>query len=74
MSFVEWLSLGFTILVQLVVVVSIVATLRERVKRLEFDNLNLWAKQDEAREKHEMIVKIDTKLVMLIAQMSQKQG
>jgi len=72
MNFVEWLSFAFAVLVQLVVVVSIVSTLRERVKRLEFDNLNLWAKQDEAREKHEMIVMINAKLDMLIAQIAQK--
>jgi len=72
MSVYEWLSLGFGIFVQLVVVISIFASLRERVKRLEVDNLNLWAKQDEAREKHEMIVKIDAKLDMLLLQLSQK--
>jgi len=72
MTVYEWLSLGFGIFVQLVVVISIFASLRERVKRLEADNLNLWAKQDEAREKHEMIVKIDAKLDMLLLQLSQK--
>ena len=72
MTFVEWFSLGFTILVQLIVVVSMVATLRERAKRLEFDVKNLWDKQDEAKEKHEMIVRIDAKLDMLINQFAQK--
>lgn len=72
MTVYEWLSLGFCIFVQLVVVISIFVSLRERVKRLEADNLNLWAKQDEAREKHEMIVKIDAKLDMLLLQLSQK--
>lgn len=72
MSFVEWLSFALTVVGQLVVVVAIIATLRERVKRLESDVKNLWDKQEEAKEKHEMIVRIDAKLDMLITQFAQK--
>lgn len=74
MTFQEWFSFGLTLIGQLVIVVAIIATLRERVKRLEFDVKNLWEKQNEAKEKHEMIVRIDAKLDMLMAQISQKQG
>ena len=74
MSFVEWLSFGLTVIGQLVIVVAVIATLRERVKRLEFDVKNLWEKQNEATEKHEMIIRIDTKLDMLMTQISLKQG
>lgn len=72
MSLVEWLSFGFTVFGELVIVVVVIATLRERVKRLEFDISKLWEKQNEATEKHEMIVRIDAKLDMLITQLSQK--
>ncbi|ARU48306.1 hypothetical protein [Sulfurospirillum diekertiae] len=74
MTFQEWFSFGLTLIGQLVIVVAIIATLRERVKRLEFDVKNLWEKQNEAKEKHEMIVRIDAKLDMLISQFAQKQG
>lgn len=74
MTFQEWLSFGLAVGCQLVVVVTVIATLKERVKRLELDVVNLWEKQNEAKEKHEMIVRIDAKLDMLMAQISQKQG
>ena len=74
MSFHEWLSFGLAVCCQLVVVVTVIATLKERVKRLELDVVNLWEKQKEAIEKHEMIVRIEAKLDMLMAQISQKQG
>ncbi|ATB68887.1 hypothetical protein SJPD1_1046 [Sulfurospirillum diekertiae] len=74
MTFQEWLSFGLAVGCQLVVVVTVIATLKERVKRLELDVVNLWEKQNEAKEKHEMIVRIDAKLDMLITQFAQKQG
>jgi len=74
MNFSVSLELLLTLVVQFVVIISFFVSMRERVKRLETDVIKLWEVQDEAKEKHEMIVKIDTKLDMLIAQMSQKQG
>lgn len=72
MNFSVSLELLLTLVVQFVVIISFFVSMRERVKRLETDVIKLWEVQDEAKEKHEMIVKIDTKLDMLIAQLSQK--
>ena len=74
MNFSVSLELLLTLVVQFVVIISFFVSMRERVKRLETDVIKLWEVQDEAKEKHEMIVKIDTKLDMLIAQLSLKQG
>lgn len=74
MNFSVSLELLLTLVVQFVVIISFFVSMRERVKRLETDVINLWEVQDEAKEKYEMIVKIDTKLDMLIAQLSRKQG
>ena len=62
----------FTLFVQFVIVVSIFVSMRERVKRLEADVIKLWEVQDEAKEKHEMIARIDAKLDLLLSQLSQK--
>lgn len=72
MSFSISFELLLTLVVQFVVIVSFFVSMRERVKRLETDVTKLWEVQDEAKEKHEMIARIDAKLDMLIAQMSHK--
>ena len=61
-----------TLVVQSVIVISFFVSMRERVKRLETDVIKLWEVQDEAKEKHEMIARIDAKLDLLLSQLSQK--
>ena len=61
-----------TLVVQSVIVISFFVSMRERVKRLETDVIKLWEVQDEAKEKHEMIARIDAKLDLLLSQLAQK--
>lgn len=72
MNFSVSLELLLTLVVQFVVIISFFVSMRERVKRLETDVINLWKVQDEAKEKHEMIARIDAKLDLLLSQLSQK--
>ena len=72
MNFSLSLELLLTLVVQSVIVISFFVSMRERVKRLETDVINLWKVQDEAKEKHEMIARIDAKLDLLLSQLSQK--
>lgn len=55
-----------TVFVQFALVVSIFATLRERVKGLEADLEKVLVEQNEAKSKHETIAKIDAKLDILL--------
>lgn len=64
----------FTIALQLVTIIWFFASMKERVKRLEADVLKLWEIQDETKEKHETIAKIDAKLDMLIAHIFPNRG
>jgi len=61
-----------TVVIQLVSIIWFFASTSERVKRLEADVKKLWEVQDEAKEKHELIARIDAKLDMLIDQMALK--
>lgn len=61
------LDLLFTVFVQIVIVVSIFATLKERVKGLEAHVLKLQLADDEAKSKHETIAKMDAKLDFIIS-------
>jgi len=63
-----------TVVIQLVSIIWFFASTSERVKRLEADVLKLWEVQDEAKEKHELIARIDAKLDMLIDQMALKMS
>lgn len=63
-----------TIVIQLVSVIWFFASTSERVKRLEADVLKLWKVQDEAKEKHETIAKMDAKLDLLLDRFIPKQG
>ncbi|WNY98735.1 hypothetical protein SUSP_001244 [Sulfurospirillum sp. 'SP'] len=74
MNFSVSLELLLTLVVQFVVIISFFVSMRERVKRLETDVIKLWEVQDEAKEKHELIARIDAKLDLLLTQISQKQG
>ena len=72
MNFSLSLELLLTLVVQSVIVISFFVSMRERVKRLETDVIKLWEVQDEAKEKHEMIARIDAKLDLLLSQLAQK--
>ena len=72
MNFSISLELLLTLVVQSVIVISFFVSMRERVKRLETDVIKLWEVQDEAKEKHEMIARIDAKLDLLLSQLAQK--
>ena len=74
MNFSVSLELLLTLVVQFVVIISFFVSMIERVKRLETDVIKLWEVQDEAKEKHELIARIDAKLDLLLTQISQKQG
>ena len=74
MNFSVSLELLLTLVVQFVVIISFFVSMRERVKRIETDVIKLWEVQDEAKEKHELIARIDAKLDLLLTQISQKQG
>ena len=74
MNFSVSLELLLTLVVQFVVIISFFVSMRERVKRLETDVIKLWEVQDEAKEKHELIARIDAKLDLLLSQISKKQG
>ena len=74
MNFSVSLELLLTLVVQFVVIISFFVSMRERVKRLETDVIKLWEVQDEAKEKRELIARIDAKLDLLLTQISQKQG
>ena len=63
-----------TIGIQLVSIIWFFASTSERVKRLEADVLKLWEVQDEAKEKHETIVRVETKLDLLLDRVIPKQG
>lgn len=63
-----------TIGIQLVSIIWFFASTSERVKRLEADVLKLWKVQDEAKEKHETIVRVETKLDLLLDRFIPKQG
>ncbi len=58
--------------IQFVVVVGFFFSLNEKVKFLEKSIMSLWDKQDEAKEKHETIVRIEAKLNALIDEIRQK--
>ena len=60
------LDLVFTIIVQFVVIVASYASIRERVKFLETAVLKLNNEVEELQHKHELIVRIEAKLHMLI--------
>ena len=72
MNFSLSLELLLTLVVQSVIVISFFVSMRERVKRLETDVIKLWEVQDEAKEKHEMIARIDAKLDLLLTQLAHK--
>jgi len=72
MSFTFSPEFLLTVVIQLVSIIWFFASTSERVKRLEADVLKLWEVQDEAKEKHELIARIDAKLDMLIDQMALK--
>lgn len=74
MSFSLSPELLLTIGIQLVTIIWFFASNSERVKRLEVDVLKLWKVQDEAKEKHETIVKMDAKLDLLLDRFIPKQG
>ena len=74
MNFSVSLELLLPLVVQFVVIISFFVSMRERVKRLETDVIKLWEVQDEAKEKRELIARIDAKLDLLLTQISQKQG
>ena len=63
-----------TIGIQLVSIIWFFASTSERVKRLEADVLKLSKVQDEAKEKHETIVRVETKLDLLLDRVIPKQG
>lgn len=63
-----------TIGIQLVSIIWFFASTSERVKRLEADVLKLWEVQDEAKEKHETIVRVETKLDLLLDRVIPKHG
>ena len=60
------LELVFTIIVQFVAIVASYVSIRERVKFLESSVLKLNNDVDELQQKHELIVRIEAKLDMLI--------
>ena len=60
------LELVFTILVQFVAIVASYVSIRERVKFLESAVLKLNNEVEELQQKHELIVRIEAKLDMLI--------
>lgn len=74
MSFTFSPEFLLTVVIQLVSIIWFFASTSERVKRLEADVLKLWEVQDEAKEKHELIARIDAKLDMLIDQMALKMS
>ena len=63
-----------TIGIQIVSIIWFFASTSERVKRLEADVLKLSKVQDEAKEKHETIVRVETKLDLLLDRVFPKQG
>lgn len=74
MNFQFTSELVFTIIIQIVTVVAIFVSMRERVKGLEADMIEVKKEQNEARSKHETIAKIDVKLDLLIERFIPKQG
>lgn len=60
------LELLFTIVVQFVAIVASYVSIRERVKFLENAVLKLNNEVEELQQKHELIVRIEAKLDMLI--------
>ena len=60
------LELVFTIVVQFVAIVASYVSIRERVKFLESAVLKLNNEVEELQQKHELIVRIEAKLDMLI--------
>jgi len=72
MSFSISLEFLLTVVAQFIVVISFFVSMRERVKRLETDVVNLWQVQDEAKQKHELIATINAKLDMVIQQLNAK--
>jgi len=72
MSFSISLEFLLTVVAQFIVVISFFVSMRERVKRLETDVVNLWQVQDEAKQKYELIATINAKLDMVIQQLNAK--
>ena len=72
MSFQISLEFLLSFFIQFVVVVGFFFSLNEKVKFLEESIMSLWDKQDEAKEKHEAIVRIEAKLNALIDELRQK--
>ena len=60
------LELVFTIVVQFVAIVASYVSIRERVKFLESAVLKLNNEVEELQQKHELIVRIEAKLDILI--------
>ncbi len=63
-----------TVVIQLITIIWFFASTSERVKRLEADVRKLWEVQDEAKEKHETIVRVETKLDLLLDRFIPKHG
>lgn len=72
MNFSISFELALILVVQFVAIVTFFTSLKERVKRLESDVIKLQDAIEEAKEKHELIARIDAKLDMLISQLNAK--
>ncbi len=74
MNFSISFELGLVLIVQFVTIVAFFTSLKERVKRLESDVIKVQDDIEDAKEKHELITRIDVKLDMLMRQLNVKQG
>lgn len=67
-------ELVFTVIIQVVTVVTIFVSMRERIKGLEVDMIEVNKELKDARSKHETIAKMDAKLDLLLDRFIPKQG